>query len=40
MNNMLPPYFDMLKPKMPLICDYYGLPNPKIHLPTILSNTI
>ena len=21
MNNMLPPYFDMLKPKMPLVCD-------------------
>ena len=35
MNNMLPPYFDMLKPKMPLVCDYYGIRNPKIHLPTI-----
>ena len=35
MNNMLPPYFDMLKPKMPLVCEYYGLRNPKIHLPTI-----
>ena len=30
MNNMLPPYFNM-----PLVCDYYGLRNPKIHLPTI-----
>ena len=35
MNNMLPPYFDMLKPSMPLVCDYYGLRNPKIHLLTI-----
>ena len=35
MNNMLPPYFNMLKPSMPLVCDYYGVRNPKIHLPTI-----
>ena len=35
MNNMLPPYFNMLKPNMPLVCDYYGIRNPKIHLPTI-----
>ena len=35
MNNMLPPYFNMLKPNMPLVCDYYGVRNPKIHLPTI-----
>ena len=34
MNNMLPPYFNMLKPSMPLVCDYYGLRSPKIHLPT------
>ena len=34
-NNMLPPYFNMLKPNMPLACDYYGLCNPKIHLTTI-----
>ena len=32
MNNMLPPYFNMLKPNKPLVCDYYGLRNPKIHL--------
>ena len=25
----------MLKPNMPLVCDYYGLRNPKIHLSTI-----
>ena len=31
---MLPPYFNMLKPNMSLVCDYYGLCNPKIHLPT------
>ena len=37
MNNMLPPYFDMLKPKMPLVCDYYGLRNPKIQ-DTILQS--
>ena len=30
-----PPYFNMLKPNMPLVCDYYGLCKPKIHLPTI-----
>ena len=35
MNNMLPPYFNMLKPSMPVVCDYYGVCNPKIHLPTI-----
>ena len=35
MNNMLPPYFNMLKSNMPLVCDYCGLRNPKIHLPTI-----
>ena len=35
MNNMLPPYFNMVKPNMPFVCDYYGLRNPKIHLPTI-----
>ena len=34
MNNMLPPCFNMLKPSMPLVCDYYGLRNPKIHLST------
>ena len=39
MNNMLPPYFNMLKPNMPLVCDYYGLRNPKIHLPTIRHKT-
>ena len=37
MNIMLPPYFNMLKPNMPLVCDYYGLCKPKIHLPTITS---
>ena len=35
MNNMLPPYFNMLKPSMFLVCDYYEVRNPKIHLPTI-----
>ena len=34
MNNMLPPYFDMIKLSMPLVCDYYGPRNPNIHLPT------
>ena len=33
---MLLLYFDKLKPSMPLVCDYYGLCNPKIHLPTIM----
>ena len=37
MNNMLPLYFNILKPSiyMPLVCNYYGLRNPKIFLPTI-----
>ena len=35
MNNMLPPYFNMLKPNMPLVCDYYRFRNLKIHLSTI-----
>ena len=26
----------MLKPSIPLVCDYYGLRTPKIHLPTII----
>ena len=38
MNNMLPPYFNMLKPSVLLVCDYYGLRNPKMHLPTIRHN--
>ena len=38
MNNMLLFYFNMLKPSMPVVCDYYGLRNPKIHLPTIGNN--
>ena len=29
MNIMVPPYFNMLKPSMPLVCDYYGLRNSK-----------
>ena len=34
MHNMFPPYFNMLKPSMLLVCDYYGPRNQKIHLPT------
>ena len=35
MNNVLPPYFIMLKPSMTLVCVYCGLRNPNIHLHTI-----
>ena len=38
MNNKLPPYFNMLIPNMPLVCDYYGLCSPKIHFPTIIRH--
>ena len=40
MNNMLPPYFNMLKPNMPLVCDYFRLRNPNIHLSTIRHDLV
>ena len=35
MNNKLPSYFNYMKPNLPVICNYYGIREPKFHLPTI-----
>ena len=35
MNNLLPPYFNYMKPNVPVICDHYNVRNPKFHLPAI-----
>ena len=35
MDNMLHHYCNMLKLNMPLVCYYFRLSNPKIHLSTI-----
>ena len=34
-NNLLPSYFNYIKPSLPDICHYYGIRNPKFHLPPI-----
>ena len=34
-NNLLPSYFNYMKPSLPVICNYYGIRNPKFHLPPI-----
>ena len=34
-NNLLPSYFDYEKPFLSVICNYYGIRNPKLHLPPI-----
>ena len=34
-NNLLPSYFNYMKPSLPVICNYYGIRNPKIYLPPI-----
>ena len=34
-NNLLPSYFNYIKPSLPVICNYYGIRNPKFHLPPI-----
>ena len=35
MNDLLPPYFNYMKPNVPVICDHYNVRNPKFHLPVI-----
>ena len=34
-NNLLPPYFNYMKPNLPVICNHYNVRNPKFHLPMI-----
>lgn len=35
MNNVLPVYFNYMKPDQPVICNYYGIRKPRYHLPLI-----
>ena len=35
MNNILPPYFDIVRPELPAICDRYSIRVPTFHLPKI-----
>jgi len=35
MNNYLPPYFDSMKPVLPVVCYTHAIRNPKFHLPHI-----
>ena len=35
MNDLLPPYFNYMKPNVPVICDHYNVRNSKFHLPVI-----
>jgi len=35
MNNLLPPYFEVMKPKLPNICHYHSIRKPVYHLPAI-----
>ena len=34
-NNLLPPYFNYMKPNLPVICNHYNVRNAKFHLPLI-----
>ena len=34
-NTFLPSYFNQMMPTLPVICNYYGVRNPKFHLPSI-----
>ena len=34
-NNLLPSYFNYMKPSLPVICNCYGIRNPKFQLPPI-----
>ena len=33
--NLLPPYFNYIKPNLPVICNHYDVQNPKFHLSVI-----
>ena len=35
MNNMLPYYFEYMKPVQPVACNYYGIRKPRLHPPII-----
>ena len=35
MNDLLHPYFNYMKPNLPVICNHYNVRNPKLHLPAI-----
>ena len=35
MNNLLPPYFNSMKPKLPELCNVYSIRKPTFHLPVI-----
>ena len=35
MNNLLPSYFNSMKPKLPELCIVYLIRNPTFHLPVI-----
>ena len=34
-NNMLPSYFEYMKPVQPVACNYYGIRKPRLHPPII-----
>ena len=35
MNNMLPSYFEYMKPVQPVACNYYVIRKPRLHPPII-----
>ena len=35
MNNLLPSYFNSMKPKLPESCNVYSIRKPTFHLPVI-----
>ena len=35
MNNLLPSYFNSMKPKLPELCNIYSIRKPTFHLPVI-----
>ena len=35
MNNLLPPYFNYMKPKLPELCNLYSIRKPTFHIPVI-----
>ena len=37
MNNMLPSYFEYMKPVQPVACNYYGIRKPRLH-PLIINH--
>ena len=34
-DHLLPPYFNYMKPNLPVICNHYNVRNPQFHLPAI-----